>query len=530
MVMRFKALVTQALCLCGAAFVGLAYAHPARALHTGDLVRAFEGYEAFYDLASEINAKIDTFELDGVRLPPRTHRRLFHPLLFGESIPKEELDSICASYIKQVQQKNGITLSVETAKRKLMEARARYIRECIGLVQEKTGLPRRQAQALAGSFHIAHLLGDADPLDNTLVDALPEVNRLSRALERHLDELFRGGSDEVLAWVRVQKETLRELRKLYANDPVGHNIALRRLLAKDEFGGMLNRRWGRTLAKHNIHFNEAFAKQCFRESEALYYSEGRLRKQKLLDNPRRFAKSGLKSHANTTYKTTRRLNRARQAALAKTASKESSVVIRPGVLQTMRSSTGKVVEVLTVPVQQVGKGLAAGGGVGILTFVFSQGATYAMYQSGALSDDAFIAETEKNCGSALVAGTTTFVLVALGANPAGWVVIGVGVTADVIYGLAFDEIQWVQSFSWDHDWIFGEVPTEIQRRKKFLEGQGPAIFTLPDRTVFLDVLSNSELEQRTSPLDWSRNAEIQKRVSPLDWSASEEIRSRKTLF
>lgn len=530
MAMRFKALATQVLCLCCAAFAGLVHAHPAKALHTKDLVRAFEGFEAFYDLASEINAKIDTFELDGVRLSPRNHRQLFHPLLFGESIPKEWLDSICASYIKKVQQKNGITLSVETAKKELMQARARYIRECIGLVQKKTGLPRRQAQALAGSFHIAHLLGDADPLDNALVDALPEVNRLSRALERHLDELFRGGSDEVLEWVRVQKEILRDLRRSYVDDSVGHNIALRRLLAREEFGDMLNRRWGRTLAKHNIHFDEAFAKQCFRESEARYYLEGRLRKQKLLDDPRRFAKSGLKSHANTTYKTTRRLNRARQAALAKMASREASVVIRPGILQTMRSSTGKVVEVLTVPVQQVGKGLAVGGGVGVLTVVFAQGATYAMYQSGVLSDDAFITETEKNCGSALVAGTTTFVLVALGANPAGWVVIGVGVTADVIYGLAFDEVQWVQGFSWEYDWIFGEVPTGIQRRKKFFEGQGPAIFTFPKRAAFLDVLSNPELGQRTSPLDWSSNAEIQRRVSPWDCSSSEEIQKRETLF
>lgn len=528
--MRFKRIALILLFLANLC-VGVVYAHPVKMLHTKDLVYSFEGFNAFYGLADQINERIDNLMIDGVKLSPKNHRDLFHPLFFGEAIPNDLLDSVAKTYARGVFKQQGIEISIEEAKRNLMKARATYLHECTALVQKMTGLPRKEAQALAGCFHIAHLLGDIDPLDNTITNAIPEVDRLSRALERHLDVLFKRGTGgrAIREWLSTQKVVLRELRQSYGGDSVGHSIALRRYLAQESFGEMLDKNWGGTLAKHGIYFDETFAKQCAREADEAFYWEGRLRKGKWLQDPKRFAKSLQKSPVNMTYKTTRRLNRARQAAVVQATKKGSSLIIRPGVMQTMRSATGEIVEVLTVPIQQAGKGLAVGSSAGILTFVFSQGTTYAMYQKGVISEDEFIAETEKNCGAALTTGATTFVLVALGANPAGWVVLGVGATVDAIYGLTFDEVQWVQSFDWEKDWIFGEVPTEIQRRTKLFEGTHDGLFSFPKRTTLLNAVEDPEIRSRTTILNWENDPEIRIRTTILNWENDPEIRERGRL-
>ena len=216
--------------------------------------------------------------------------------------------------------------------------------------------------------------------------------------------------------------------------------------------------------------------------------------------------------------------------------KVTRTTVRQGVFQRIRSKSGEIVEVLTVPIEgaarQVGKGLVAGVNAGVLTLVFAQGTTYAMYQAGAMSDDDFLAETEKNCGAALVAGTSTFVLVTLGVNPTGWVILGVGFTADVVYGLLYDQVRWVNSFSFEHDWIFGELPTEIQRRKKMFEPpeNAKSCFDFPDRVSVLNWMEHSEISKRTTPLDFTQSPEIKQRSSFLDFRSNKEIKKRKTFL
>lgn len=537
---------------------GLVHAHPGCAMHGTDMLETFEGYARkeglrltpFTQLLNQFNAHLDTSK---IRLDPNQfklpetlkgkldpnkvdeivfgfyekHRDLYHGMLFGEAIPKDNLDAVIKTFRNQCEKQYAVRLTAEEAKDILMQARSAYIREGVNLVQEMTGLTtRRAARGLAGLFQIIHLLGDSDPTTNKAMEMLPDIDRLITNAERCLDDLCKGGNEQVMKHLAKNKAYLECLRKVCkGKDPIVARTMLRQWFQqKAELGVLLDQRWGRTLAKKGIRFDAKAAKVMVSDW---------IKKSILSDT----SEKGLEKLTENTGKSKRALMRQVKSGLreadnlaAATGKKGMQVVTQVAVAQTLRSASGKTVQVLTVPVKQVTKGVLSGVSGGVLTLVFSQGVTYAMYQQGALTDEEFVTETEKNCGAALVAGSTTFVLVSLGFGPVGWVAVGVGITTDLLYGMAFDHMQWVNSFSWEEDWVFGEVPTDIQRRRKIFEGSNKALFTFPDRVSFLDALSNPEIARRTSPLDWSNNPEIQKRVSPLDWSASEEIGKRKPIF
>ena len=499
-------------------------AHPSAAEHIRDITFTFEGYD-FSTIAEKYSKLVDAMEINGVKLSASNHRDLFHPILFGESIPQDRLDSIVRSYVKRT----GVT--PEVARTTLISYRREFYNKVVLMIVEETGLPKQQAGAFAGIFHITHLLGDGDPVDNFHVKSLPTPKQIIASFEKHLDVLYKGGGDDVVRWVKVQKEFLKELLKLYPEDSTQLILALKRSVNTMELGKYLHIRWGKTLGKAGHKWSDDVVRNVILEAKIHYKNEDIARRQVLTEKTKRAEKFKLEPKRYNKL-TTQRINKAQAIAESKVA-KET---VRPGVLQRLKSNSGEVVEVLTVSIEgasrQVGRGLSAGASAGVLTLVFSQGTTYAMYQAGAISDDDFIAETEKNCGAALVAGTSTFVLVTLGVNPTGWVILGVGFTADVVYGLLYDQVRWVNSFSLERDWIFGELPTEIQRRKKMFEPpeNAKSRFDFPDRVSVLNWMEHPEISKRTTPLNFMNSPEIKQRSSFLDFRSNKEIKKRKTFL
>lgn len=504
-------------------------AHPKLIEHKLDAMYTIEGYEGkLGEIVEEMYKRLDAMQIDGVRLSAMNHRDLFHPVLFGQPIPAEKLDSVARTYGKATGK------AFEESKQILLQARAKYIRECTDLVARRTGLPKRQAEALGGLLQIVHLLGDADVLDNARFGAIPNSNEIVRALNHNLDTLFKGADDTVKRGVEHLKLQILKLKAKFVlpKDERVFVIALRRLLMQRNLGELLHQRWGNTLAKSGIMFNEITARQASRSAINLYRQEGAQRSLKLSsmkNNPQNgnmLAELGIPDK-NLNKMITRRIN-----ASAREATEElsSSVVLEKGIVQKIKGPNGKVMSTLTIPIRQVGKGVMAGASAGVLTFIFSQGITYAMYQEGILTDEEYITECEKNIGASFATGACTYVLVALGATPSGWIILGIGVTIDTVYSISFDEIQWVNSFSLERDWIFGTLPTEIQRRHAPLvpakDARGLFNFSF-DRVTVLDFTQSGEIQSRASPLDYSSVEAIQERSSFLDPSSNKRINERR---
>lgn len=144
-----------------------------------------------------------------------------------------------------------------------------------------------------------------------------------------------------------------------------------------------------------------------------------------------------------------------------------------GVLQEVTMKDGSQKLVLSIPVENFAKGIKSGIGDGVMTFVFSEGATLYQFARGDISQEDFCWESAKNCSAAMLSGGATFVAVVLGAAPTGWVVMGIGIGSYMLCDIAFTEIRrMVDGPSFTIDDILGELPTEIQRRKTLFDYSG----------------------------------------------------------
>lgn len=104
--------------------------------------------------------------------------------------------------------------------------------------------------------------------------------------------------------------------------------------------------------------------------------------------------------------------------------------------------------------------------VGIMTFIFLEGTTVYRWAQGTIDNDAFVKETTRNLGQAFLTGGATYCAVLLGATPTGWVVFGIGIGVNVAWNFAFSKLE--KEFSTPEislNDIMGKLPTEIQRRE-----------------------------------------------------------------
>jgi len=126
--------------------------------------------------------------------------------------------------------------------------------------------------------------------------------------------------------------------------------------------------------------------------------------------------------------------------------------------------------VLTVHIpENVFNGVSAG----IMTFVISEGVSAVGFAKGEMTEDAFVVETEKNLGAALVDGLAVYAVCSLGFGPAGLVAIAVGVGAYVIYDIAFQKLYDINKYKGlSLDDYLGIVPEGLRNRVGPFEYEG----------------------------------------------------------
>ena len=115
---------------------------------------------------------------------------------------------------------------------------------------QATGLPKQQAQALAGVVWDVHLLGDRMPGDTMVQWVLPPP-QIEKNLEDNFTTLFKGNPEYARALGRALQDALRA-----GENEAEQSALLMETLQKAPLSEMLLRRWGRTLAKHGIALTE----------------------------------------------------------------------------------------------------------------------------------------------------------------------------------------------------------------------------------------------------------------------------------
>ena len=177
----------QALFLLGALVALSAYGHASHRMHEADIFAVFNGCDglAFRRMAKRISSGMDNelprrFRAE-IGPVPGNHRILGHCWTFGDAIPCRVLEAIEARHPGR--------------KADFIALWQAFANEAIDEVSQVTGLPRKQAGALAALIHDVHLLGDRTP-DNTLVDNVLTTDEIRRNIVKSAGTIW-GRNSEV---------------------------------------------------------------------------------------------------------------------------------------------------------------------------------------------------------------------------------------------------------------------------------------------------------------------------------------------
>ncbi len=426
------------------------FGHASYKLHYYDDICVFNGFESpeFFELCKQVNSGLDSdlakaFRDAGGILPggPAKHRILGHGWSLNGSIPKDVLQEF--DKVKPGQSKIFIKVWKE------------HVRKVTAEVQKLTGLPAKEASALADLLHEIHLLGDLTP-DN--VD-------LAHVLKRK----------------DIQKNILKDCEILFGKN-AEFTKHLRSLLKKiPKRGRDMQLVAGEIMdALYNSGAGEALRTILPKDSLIKYTDEAAKHATK------RIANRAITKIPEITWK------ESSKGALANSLPKPNAVKTTKGVLRETIIK-GKPVHTLSF---RVPNSIKVGAAAGIVTLIMTEGMTIYSFAEGDITEDEFQRETIKNIGRAAVVGTTTTVCVALGCTPVGWVVIGVGFGAEIAYEVVFNCVmEKLESPAITMEDILGTLPTEIQRRRTFLEpAQSESFLELNNshKKKFLDYSQSQE--------------------------------------
>ncbi|MBO7328423.1 MAG: hypothetical protein J6W00_06605 [Lentisphaeria bacterium] len=399
--------------------------------HWEDFRNIFNGYgdDAFFELSKKISSGIDATQkfdvydsLEGKWVTKKGLPALFnekigslhenHRILgrgwgLNDKILKETLEFLCKDYPGKEHEVikiwNGFVNDIN--------------KEAVRL----TGLPQKQANAFASLLYDIHLLGDIEP-NNTRIDLVLDEKRIVKNIENNVDIIFKNKPEYAKL---IKKRLQKVLRSGGERQQLAQ--ALMTELYNLRIDDMLKMTWGKTL-KTQYSIDRAIAANASRAARPISKIHG----------------------------------------IRRVGKKAADFVKRPGVkfvrgILQEHTINGKLVTTLSVPISPA---LKAGGSAGVMTLIFTEGVTVYKFANGTITEEEFIRESAKNCGGALTVGTTTFVLVALGATPTGWVVIGAGIAAELVYEVAFDYVY--KEFATPlitMDDLIGKLPTSLQRRR-----------------------------------------------------------------
>lgn len=427
------------------------FGHPSAKLHYEDFKTIFNGYgdEVFEELSYKVSSGIDNELPTAFRQQfgkiPGNHRILGHGWTLNDSIPRETLELLSKEYPGK--EKEII---------KLWQIFARNLQsEAVRI----TGLPKAQANAFASLLYDIHLLGDLEP-GNKMLEYVLSSDDIVSNINKNVDILFRNKPE----YAALIKRRLSDVAKRGGKDP---QIVAQRIMTELydlRMGDMLKTTWGKTLKSH--------------------YSIDRA----IAANTKRVARpiakiAGIRKVGKTATDFTKRLG----------------VKFVRGILQE-HVVNGKTVTTLSVPISPA---IKVAGAAGVMTLVFTEGVTVYKFANGTITEEDFIRESAKNCGASIVVGTATYVLVALGATPTGWVIIGAGITAELVYEVAFEVID--KEFATPlitMDDIIGRLPTEIQQRRGAFNDSGYKSFLEANQAR----LSSLEFaDTKESPFEYGNN-------------------------
>lgn len=482
--------ITKTLLCLLALFPILCFAHGSAEIHCDDFTGIFNGYgdDTFQELAKRINSGIDaySFELEikdssgkvietihKKGLPglfkehlgsvPGNHRILGHGWALNDDIPKQTLDYLSKFYPGR--------------EKEIIDVWRTFANEINSEAVRLTGLPPKQAKAYASLLYNIHLLGDLEP-DNTLIDLVLPRERIARNIEREVEILFKNDPN----YVAFVKKRIASAMRRGGSDQKAAAEALMTELYSLRMGTKQNAVWGKSF-KPQYSIERAVAANTRR-------AERVARPVAKIPGMKRIPKS------------------------AADFAKMQGVKFRRGILQEHHIN-GKTVRTLSIPVSP----LDAGASAGVITLIFTEGVTIYKFTRGSITEDEFIKESAKNCGGAILVGTTTYVLVALGATPTGWVVIGVGIAAELVYDVAFECVykEFARPTISMQD-ILGRLPTELQRRTSVFDERGFGSFMKyhKEKISSLEFTNHAEspfeyITQDISPLE-----PYSKKQSPLE--------------
>lgn len=360
--------------------------------HLNDIRTVFGGYggQEFDELAQYINHVIDTELPNEFRQKigpvPGNHRVLGHGWSLDSAIPKKTLEAIEQRYPG----KKGELIDIWKHQADAIHQKAQLL----------TGLPSKQAKALAAIMYNIHLLGDLEP-GNVLLDLVLSPEDIARNITTHSRELFhnaprvanniaarmnavvKNGSGQGVQ--QMAQSMMTELQRLN----LGHEL-------RSCFGGGL--RWS-----YSAHFaGMAESRRAARQYKNATGREPGFAKRKV--GARRISRGPLVAAMPANLED-----------LKMYVAEEAAVKVCRG----LYTSTGKLVVPVNTP----------GVGAGVLVFAADVGGATYQYFSGAILKEEFERRLADSAVRGVACGVAHAVLVALVPTPGGILVAVVGIGA-----------------------------------------------------------------------------------------------------
>ncbi len=402
--------------------IGLAHTGEVHIQEMKSVMNGFGDSKDFQKLAEIITKSIDNTVLDSeapvqgfpakfkemMGTLPGNHRLLAHKWVVGEAIPKETLDMLDKYYPKKRGEIIGLWRD--------------HTKQVIEITQELSGLSPKKAKAMASLLSSIHLLGDIEP-GNTMIDDVLPLDDIAKNIKRNLVDL--GGYENPL----IQSiET--KIDKVIRSGKQGKAAKIAKLISSGECATaaeaerVLTQRMARELMDvlHTSEIGPAIKQGCPRIS--LNFSEKALSKaanstkRRMIDRIPRIAGKGYEGEARLTQqafgKGTPYAREVMQASGKKlTTNVAGQTVVAAGLI----SNDGRIF----IPT------LHTGGIEGGAVFLFDAGIAGYQYVSGDITRPEMVREVEDAAIKGSTVGGAAAVAVLLGATPAGWVVIGVGI-------------------------------------------------------------------------------------------------------
>ena len=203
--------------------------------HFYDASNVFAGYgddknfKALFKVVSGgLDNKLPEMFREKIGKVPGNHRILGHGWTLNAAIPKETMEKLEGT------ENHG-------KKKEIIDVWAEFARGCIAKSEELSGLPKKQANALASIIYDVHLVGDLEP-DNKLISPVLELGEIVKNIKKDCEVLFINKPQHSEFVIKRLDESMKS--KL----PVQEKATLvMQTLYSLRLGTMLNDAWGGTL-------------------------------------------------------------------------------------------------------------------------------------------------------------------------------------------------------------------------------------------------------------------------------------------